>query len=355
MLNGRDFSPCLGQESIDLSPYSHQGTLLLFACFENSCYVQNTRSTLPADQHSKAVEKEKYGVIHSFYHLRSSDGANMNEFADELRASRETKRISLTDISSATKIQLKYLRAMEEGDFTFLPAPYIRAFIRDYATAIQIDPEVTVARYEASTKVPGKSVGGPQPEYRDNEQITLVRYDIPNHTAEISLPHRLPFRDLLTNQLSKKKWLPIAALILLMAVAVFVAIVTRNGRKEQVSETPFEQVLKEKERASSDRSSSIGASKVPSTTSSTLGDSLILEGRTSQDVWVRFVIDDGPPKEYLFGPKAVRTWKAKESFRVSLGNAGGITFRLNGKDLGSLGKAGAVVRSALITHKGLQK
>jgi hypothetical protein len=82
---------------------------------------------------------------------------------------------------------------------------------------------------------------------------------------------------------------------------------------------------------------------------------LILEGRTSLDVWVRLVIDDEPSKEYLFGPKILRTWKAKEKFRVSLGNAGGMTFRLNGKDLGTLGKPGAVVRSVLITRNGVQR
>jgi len=279
----------------------------------------------------------------------------MKEFADELRTSREAKHISLTDISSATKIQLKYLRAMEEGDFTFLPEPYIRAFIRDFAKAIQIDPETTVARYEALMKAPEETVEGPQPEHKNSEQASPIPHDIPRHPPEISRPHRLPVRDLLRNQASQRKWLPVAALVLLVALVVLIASITKNGRKEQVSETPFEQIIKEKERASSDRSSSAAASSVPSTTSRPSSDSLILEGRTSLDVWVRLVIDDEPSKEYLFGPKILRTWKAKEKFRVSLGNAGGMTFRLNGKDLGTLGKPGAVVRSVLITRNGVQR
>jgi cytoskeletal protein RodZ len=280
---------------------------------------------------------------------------NINEFADELRASREAKHISLTEISSATKIQLKYLRAMEEGDFTFLPAPYIRAFIRDYAKVIQIDPDATAARYEAMSHVSEKNVEKLQHEGEETEQVSSINHATPRQPAEIRQPHRLPFQDLLTNQALKKKWLSIAALILLILVVALVASITGNGRNEQVSETPFEQIVKEKERPPSDRSTGASAGAVPSTTSRSFTDSLILQGRTSQNVWVRLVIDDDSSKEYLFGPNVVRTWKAKGKIRVSLGNAGGMTFRLNGKDLGMLGKPGAVVRNAVITRDGVQK
>jgi cytoskeletal protein RodZ len=279
----------------------------------------------------------------------------MNEFADELRASREAKHISLTDISSATKIQLKYLRAMEEGDFTFLPGPYIRAFLRDYASAVQLDPEATIAKYEASMKAPEESAGRPQLEPKESARVPLVQHDIPKRTPEISRPHGLPFRDVLSIQTSKRKWLPVVAFVLLIVIVALVASITGNGRKEQVSETPFEQIVKEKERSPSDRPAGASATAVPSTFSRSYSDSLVLEGKTSLDVWVRLVIDDDSTKEYLFGPKMIRTWKARRTFRVSLGNAGGMTFRLNGRDLGMLGKPGAVVRNALITRNGVQK
>ena len=37
-----------------------------------------------------------------------------------------------------------------------------------------------------------------------------------------------------------------------------------------------------------------------------------------------------------------------------MGNAGGATFQLNGKDIGPLGKRGAVVRNAVITEANLK-
>jgi cytoskeleton protein RodZ len=279
----------------------------------------------------------------------------MNEFADELRAAREAKHISLTDLSSSTKIQLKYLRAIENGEFTFLPETYIRAFIRDYAKAVQIDPDAVIAKYEASMKKAEESVRVSQPEPAEPEPMLPVPTDTPRHLPEISRPPKLPLRELLIAQTSKKKWLPVAALILLIVVVALVAILTRTGRKESVSETPFEQVIKEKEMATLGQSDSAAAGTIASSHLYSHTDSLILEGRTSQDVWLRLAIDNDSSKEYLFRPNAVRTWKARQEFDVSLGNAGGIDFRLNGRELGTLGKSGAVVRNVIITRNGIQK
>jgi cytoskeleton protein RodZ len=279
----------------------------------------------------------------------------MNEFADELRAAREAKNISLTDLSSLTKIQLKYLRAIENGEFSFLPETYIRAFIRDYAKALQINPDAVIAKYEASMKKAEKSVQVSQPEPAEPERTPPSPADAPRLLPEISRPVRTSLRGLLVTQTSQKKWVPVAALILLIVVVALVATLTRSGRKESVSETPFEQVIKEKETASLSRSDSAAAGTIPSSHLYTHGDTLILEGRTSQDVWLRLAIDNDSSKEYLFRPNAVRTWKAKQKFDVSLGNAGGIDFRLNGRELGTLGKSGAVVRNVIITRNGIQK
>jgi cytoskeleton protein RodZ len=279
----------------------------------------------------------------------------MNEFADELRAAREAKNISLTDLSASTKIQMKYLRAIENGEFSFLPETYIRAFLRDYAKALQINPDAIIAKYEASMKKVAESVQVSQPEPAEPERTPPPPADAPRHLPEISRRLGPSLRELLIGQASQKKWLPVAALTLLIVVVALVAILTRSGRKESASETPFEQVMKEKELASLSQSDSIAATTVPSSHLYSRSDSLILEGRTSQDVWVRLAIDNDSSKEYLFRPNAVRTWKADQKFDVSLGNAGGIDFRLNGRELGTLGKSGAVVRNVIITRNGVQK
>ena len=59
---------------------------------------------------------------------------------EELRQARERKNIMLEDVAHETKINLNYLKAIEVGDFSFLPQTYVRAFIRAYAKKVGLDP-----------------------------------------------------------------------------------------------------------------------------------------------------------------------------------------------------------------------
>jgi hypothetical protein len=56
----------------------------------------------------------------------------------------------------------------------------------------------------------------------------------------------------------------------------------------------------------------------------------------------------------LFPPNRKRSFMAKDQFSITMGNAGGATFKLNGKELGSLGKRGLVVRNVLINQARLK-
>ena len=65
----------------------------------------------------------------------------MAQFYKELKDLRISKEISLEDLESKTKINVKYLNAIEEGNFDILPTPYLRLFIRAYAIEIGGDAE----------------------------------------------------------------------------------------------------------------------------------------------------------------------------------------------------------------------
>ena len=77
------------------------------------------------------------------------------EFFKELRAAREAKGITLDDISRATLIDRKYLEAIEEAEEQVLPAAYVRAFIREYAAAIGLNPNDVMKRFEQTSRPPG--------------------------------------------------------------------------------------------------------------------------------------------------------------------------------------------------------
>ncbi len=58
-----------------------------------------------------------------------------------LQDARENHGLTLEDISSSTKIQVRYLQAIETGQIGKLPGPfYVKAFIRQYANTVSLDP-----------------------------------------------------------------------------------------------------------------------------------------------------------------------------------------------------------------------
>ena len=65
----------------------------------------------------------------------------MAQFYKELRELRLSKEITLEELENRTKINAKYLEAIEEGNFDILPIPYLRLFLRAYAIEIGGDSE----------------------------------------------------------------------------------------------------------------------------------------------------------------------------------------------------------------------
>lgn len=63
------------------------------------------------------------------------------QIGERLKEAREQKQLSLEDVQEITKIQARYLVAIEQDDFHALPGKfYARAFIKEYAQAVDIDP-----------------------------------------------------------------------------------------------------------------------------------------------------------------------------------------------------------------------
>ncbi|PIK28569.1 helix-turn-helix domain-containing protein [Bacillus pumilus] len=66
----------------------------------------------------------------------------MTELGKRLVEAREEKGMSLEDLQAATKIQKRYLLAIEQGNYDIIPGKfYVRAFIKQYAEAVGLNPE----------------------------------------------------------------------------------------------------------------------------------------------------------------------------------------------------------------------
>lgn len=84
----------------------------------------------------------------------------MTELGQRLKEARNDKGLSIEEIQSITKIQKRYLHAIEEGNYELLPGNfYTRAFIKNYAEAVGLGGEELLEEYaseipKASTDVP---------------------------------------------------------------------------------------------------------------------------------------------------------------------------------------------------------
>ncbi len=77
----------------------------------------------------------------------------MPAFGENLRREREMRAVSLEEISSATKISLRFLEAIERDDFSKLPGGiFSRSFIRSYARYLGLDEERVMAEYQLAAQ-----------------------------------------------------------------------------------------------------------------------------------------------------------------------------------------------------------
>lgn len=67
---------------------------------------------------------------------------SLSELGTRLKTAREEKGYTLDELQSMTKIQKRYLVAIEEGEFSRLPGDfYARAFVKSYADAVGLNSD----------------------------------------------------------------------------------------------------------------------------------------------------------------------------------------------------------------------
>ncbi|MGB9773483.1 MAG: helix-turn-helix domain-containing protein [Bacteroidota bacterium] len=267
----------------------------------------------------------------------------MATFGEELRLYREKKNVSLQEIATATRINIRFLEAIERNDFHFLPEPYVRSMVREYAAYLELDPEKVMEAFDREGKA--QQQAGVEPKQLPSQQ--------PGGLRIVSLKK---LQSQFTNIFSENLWQRIQtspvsiAIMLLAAIGLVTFLLLRSaGTHSPVREIPFERVMKENEFRVSPN---VRTAKTPSTQ---IPDSLELVGKTNDTVWIQIKADTSQPIDVILAPDRSYIWKAKQRFRITLGNAGGIQFTLNGKPIGYLGKRGVVIRDYEISRDRLRR
>ncbi len=85
------------------------------------------------------------------------------------------ERIDVSEIEAQTKIRAKYLRALENEEWSLLPGPtFVKSFLRTYATALGLDGKALVEEYRLHHEHPSEGlepiVSSPQRNRRRTRQ-----------------------------------------------------------------------------------------------------------------------------------------------------------------------------------------
>ena len=294
----------------------------------------------------------------------------MKSLGEFLRAERQAQGITLEQISADTRISMDMLRAIEHGNVEQLPAPVlIKGFLKAYAEKIGLDPEEVIVEYQNLVEETG------------------------DHQEGIE-----KFHQRLQPQSSNKKLLVLVIALTLLTALIFIWYRPSSVRQQSTSPSggkfvsptatdrravksdPDSGINQAKSAQSSKRtqaelltrpepnSSELGGQATPAAPTDAEGlkigeDTVSFSGEAPQEegisspaqspyllraeaaatTWLRISTDETEEHEYLLQPGEQLTWRASSSYRLLIGNAGGIQLYLNDKPLKRLGEIGQVV------------
>lgn len=112
-----------------------------------------------------------------------------NQIGEQLKVARLKKNLSLDDVQASTKIQERYLEAIENNNLGILPGDfYVRAFIRQYALAVDLNPEDLLGEAGPASISRSKDLNR---AHRDNDGVVRAGIDT-TRSAKSQISSMLP-------------------------------------------------------------------------------------------------------------------------------------------------------------------
>lgn len=279
----------------------------------------------------------------------------LKALGDTLREAREARGLTLEDVEKSTRIRVRYLAALEDGDLGALPTDVqARGFLRNYARHVGLDPSATMAQLEAALNSSRRR--SLRALFRRNKAHgNGTTPALENGVAPEPLPKALPanpaqFAQSVAPRISR--WRRLRHLITIDAVivvALFLGIVaffiwsgtrvaTAVLAQPEITATP--QVIGPTATPTLITKITFTPSAPPPLANFS---DVQLELLAEQRAFVRVQVDGEPQFDGLLAPGERLAYSGAQSVEVITGNGAGVRVILNGTDFGLLGSFGEVV------------
>ncbi|MFO8163740.1 MAG: helix-turn-helix domain-containing protein [Thermodesulfobacteriota bacterium] len=283
--------------------------------------------------------------------------------------SREERHIEFDEIVKATRIRRLNLEAIENEEWSKLPSPvFVKGLLKSYAEFLGLDKETVLQLYNKITSFQKSTPEAPKKSrppsgdrhylviiisllvaalivalmYLSKGNISIIEKAVQyfgtqspvENKEDISAREDIEKKEGITKENSVKK-----DTIEQDDMEREPLLLKDEGVRDEMQETAGKSqtdgdtiMLKEP------------ISPIERKEEKPLLPKLILTADVISLTWVSISIDDQPPKKYLLQPGQTPRWTANKDFNVLVGNAGGIDFFLDGKEVGEIGNEGQVVR-----------
>jgi cytoskeleton protein RodZ len=307
----------------------------------------------------------------------------VEDFGSYLKHERELRGVPLEEISGATKIHIRYLKALEENAFDELPGEvFIKGYIRSYANTIGSDVEEMLNIYKESVElkkqenIDQEKSSNTQPKnilaygllilaligllfgggilIKNREKNPSIKSEIdklpvPEIQAEIDEPissnisekqQQEETKDALEARLASPETLELSSSIDSTVEAV---------KKENVNEETILSPQKLIERTA--QSSNVSQPDLDSQSLGEVEKPLKLLIQAKELSWFNMTIDEFREEDFILPAGTTKTYWGNEKIRLTVGNKTGVEIFLNGKAIALPASEDKVVKDFIINSK----
>ncbi|MEW6208189.1 MAG: RodZ domain-containing protein [Acidobacteriota bacterium] len=246
----------------------------------------------------------------------------MPTLGETLKQKREERGISLAEISEATKIGTRFLKAIESDNFSILPGGiFTRSFIRAYARTVHLDEEEAIALYHQQIAPPSEEAAAETPA---SKPAPVVAMESPRRSGPLTFSQP---------SAHTRRGPIIIGVIITIFVAVLIYVVIKRIDKGQAEPPPSPPpVTRQTPPPAPQPETPPQTSTTPSVQP---GDQLMVRVEAATgDCWLRYTVDSGEASQLILKQGEARDLPAAQNEVVlKYGNRQTIKVMVNSREI----------------------
>lgn len=251
---------------------------------------------------------------------------------ERLRKAREEKGIVYQEVEEVIKIRCRYLEALENEDYQLIPGEaYTRGFLRSYAKYLEIDPEEIIQLYQTSA---------------------------PKNDA----PLQPPLAPIQNTPVWFKPMVILLMSVLAVGIVLGITYLTKINEPKNAdyiptplpTTPPIQEPVQPTEMVTPEAPSQTTEPQTPP--APIVYEGIVAELTFIEDCWLKVRVDGVLVQDGMNVAGTNQKFEGDNKIEfLTIGNAGGVQLRLNGKDVSPIGSSKQAIFNYVVTEESLKQ